>query len=53
MGMKLSDLVFLVGGIIPDEDAKILKEMGVDEIFGPGTTIKKISDFIRQNVSPK
>jgi len=49
-GLKLSGLLFLVGGIIPDEDAKILKEMGVNETFGPGTPIKKIADYIRQNV---
>ena len=50
MGLKLSDLVFLVGGIIPPEDVKTLKELGVDETFGPGTTIKTITDYIRQNL---
>lgn len=49
-GLNLSDVLFLVGGIIPTEDANTLKEMGVNETFGPGTTIKNIADYIRQNV---
>jgi len=49
-GLKLSDVLFLVGGIIPKEDVKTLKEMGVNKTFGPGTPIKKITDYIRQNL---
>ena len=30
------------GGIIPDEDARRLKKLGVRAIFGPGTTLEEI-----------
>jgi methylmalonyl-CoA mutase C-terminal domain/subunit len=42
----------LVGGIIPDEDAQPLKEMGVAAIFGPGTSTNTIVDVIQQAASP-
>ncbi len=38
------------GGIIPEEDYPFLKEKGVKAIFGPGSNIKDIADFIRKNV---
>ncbi|MFA4909546.1 MAG: cobalamin B12-binding domain-containing protein [Desulfobacteria bacterium] len=44
------DMLVIGGGIIPDEHIPILKEKGVTEIFGPGTLIKDIGDFIRKNV---
>ena len=34
-------LVF-VGGIIPDQDAKLLMEMGVKAVYGPGTPTTKV-----------
>lgn len=36
-----------VGGIIPGDDAKQLKKMGVVEVFGPGATIGEIAEKIR------
>ena len=36
------------GGIIPEEDIPALKEAGIAGIFGPGTPIAEIVDFIRQ-----
>ena len=50
-GLNLSGILLLVGGIIPEDDVKTLKQMGVNETFGPGTPIKKISDYIRRNLS--
>ena len=44
------EVLLLVGGIIPEEDAKALKEMGVDEVFGPGTPTDEIVKYIRENV---
>ncbi len=35
------------GGIIPEEDAAKLKEMGVGEIFGPGTPTSDPIEYIR------
>lgn len=46
----LDDVLVLAGGIIPDEDRPALKEQGIKEIFGPGSPIAKIADFIRANV---
>ena len=39
----------LVGGIVPDKDAECLTNMGVRGIFGPGTSISKIVDFLRRH----
>jgi methylmalonyl-CoA mutase C-terminal domain/subunit len=52
-GFMLSDVLLLVGGIIPDDDIPILKSMGVSAIFGPGTSIKEIANYIRGNVKPR
>lgn len=41
------DVRVLIGGIIPDEDVPRLKEMGVDAIFGPGTSTHEIIDTVR------
>lgn len=46
---ELSDkeIVILAGGIIPDDDIPQLKEIGVREVFGPGTPASKIVEYIR------
>ena len=46
----VSDLLVLAGGIIPDEDVPKLKELGVREVFGPGTPTEQVVSFIRENV---
>jgi methylmalonyl-CoA mutase C-terminal domain/subunit len=43
----MDDVVVLVGGIIPGEDVAPLQEMGVKEVFGPGTSTADIVEFIR------
>ena len=35
----LTNSVILAGGIIPDDDTKALKKMGVKAFFGPGTLV--------------
>lgn len=45
----IDDLLMLVGGTIPDEDAVQLKQLGVAEVFGPGTPTAAIVEFIRAN----
>jgi len=48
MKAKALDNVLLTGGgIIPDADIKALKEMGVGELFAPGTTMQTITEYIR------
>jgi methylmalonyl-CoA mutase C-terminal domain/subunit len=46
----VNDVLMIGGGIIPKNDTPTLKEKGMDEIFGPGTPIKTIVDFIQANV---
>ncbi len=46
----LDDVMVVLGGIIPDEDAVALRELGVSGIFGPGTKISEVADFLRANV---
>jgi len=46
----VEDILVLGGGIIPDEDIPALKDSGIAEIFGPGTTTEQIIDYIRDNV---
>lgn len=45
---QAEDIVLFAGGIIPEEDVPKLKEMGVAEIFGPGTPLQSIVDWLRQ-----
>jgi methylmalonyl-CoA mutase C-terminal domain/subunit len=45
----MSDVLVIVGGIIPDEDEPSLKEAGVQGVFGPGTLTEDIVTFIREN----
>ena len=46
----VDDMLVIGGGIIPDEDIAALKECGIAEIFGPGTTTEEIIKYIRENV---
>ena len=45
-----SEKMVIVGGIIPPADGGKLKEMGVAEVFIPGTSIKIIAEFIRSKI---
>jgi methylmalonyl-CoA mutase cobalamin-binding domain/chain len=46
----LDDVLVTAGGIIPDDDIAALKAAGVAAVFGPGTTIARVAEFIRANV---
>ncbi len=46
----MDDVVVLVGGIIPDEDVPYLQNLGVQGVFGPGTSTQDIINFIRTHV---
>ena len=49
----LDDVIVVVGGIIPDDDAAELRSAGVAGIFGPGTTIGEVAEFLRVNARPR
>jgi methylmalonyl-CoA mutase cobalamin-binding domain/chain len=44
---KLGHVGVLVGGIIPDVDIPKLKALGVARVFGPGTPLNEIIEFLR------
>lgn len=44
----LNDVLLTGGGIIPDDDMKVLKEMGVGELFAPGTSTTDIANYIKE-----
>jgi methylmalonyl-CoA mutase C-terminal domain/subunit len=44
---SMHDVLLTGGGIIPEEDMKILENMGVGKLFPPGTVSKEIADYIR------
>jgi methylmalonyl-CoA mutase C-terminal domain/subunit len=41
------DVLVVVGGTIPNDDAEELKELGVAAVFGPGAPTSAIVDFLR------
>jgi methylmalonyl-CoA mutase, C-terminal domain len=45
------DVLVVVGGTIPQDDADELKTRGVAEVFGPGATTSEIVDFLRGAVA--
>ncbi|MDH5448515.1 MAG: cobalamin B12-binding domain-containing protein [Candidatus Bathyarchaeota archaeon] len=47
---RLDDVVVFAGGIIPEEDIPSLKQLGIKEIFGPGTPTKTVVSFVKENV---
>ncbi len=47
---NMGDVVVVVGGIIPEEDAEELKKLGVKAVFGPGTETDEIVRFTRASV---
>ncbi len=42
------NVLFMGGGIIPRKDVPKLKEAGIAQTFGPGTSISEIVNFIKQ-----
>jgi methylmalonyl-CoA mutase C-terminal domain/subunit len=45
------DIVVIGGGIIPEGDIPLLKEMGVAEVFTPGAPTTRIVDWVRTHVA--
>ncbi len=46
----MDDILVIAGGIIPEDDIKPLKKLGIKAIFGPGTPTTEIVEYIRANV---
>ena len=47
----MGDVPVFVGGIIPKEDVPELTDMGIAAVFGPGTGLGEITDFIKESVA--
>ncbi|MBS1737179.1 MAG: cobalamin B12-binding domain-containing protein [Bacteroidetes bacterium] len=45
---NMDDVLLTGGGILPDEDIQKLKNLGVGEIFSPGTPTTAIAAYIRE-----
>ena len=48
---KMDDVLVVVGGTIPDEDAVKLKDMGVAAVYQPGASLDEIVNFIRASAN--
>ena len=46
----VDDVLFIIGGTIPDDDADKLRDIGIAEVFGPGTPTRDIIRFIEERV---
>ena len=44
----LSNVLIFGGGVIPDSDARALREQGVSEIFGPGSSLATIAGWLEK-----
>ncbi|VAX33307.1 B12 binding domain of Methylmalonyl-CoA mutase [hydrothermal vent metagenome] len=47
---KASDIPIFGGGIVPEEDISALKDMGVKNIFTPGTSMDEIVSFVNEMI---
>lgn len=43
----LNDVLLTGGGIIPEDDMKVLQEMGVGRLFNPGAKTEDIAEYIK------
>jgi len=49
----MADIMVFGGGVIPDADARELREQGVANIFGPGSSLKGICQWLEQELDSK
>lgn len=45
----LDDVLVVAGGTIPEEDVEAVRSFGIAAVFGPGTSLQTISEFIKTN----
>ena len=50
---QMDDVLVIAGGIIPDQDIPSLKQIGVAEIFAPGTPTGAIIDYIKNHLKER
>ena len=47
---NMGDMLFIMGGVIPDEDIPVLKKIGVAHVFTQDSSFQDIIAYIRNNV---
>ena len=47
---QMDDVLLVLGGIIPDADIPAMKDLGVAQIFQPGTSLQSVVEFIRSHI---
>lgn len=47
--LEVDDVLVIFGGVIAERDVAPMKEMGVKEVFGPGTSADDVIAYIRAN----
>lgn len=49
----LTDVMVFAGGIVPEEDIVEMKKLGIKEIFGPGTRMETIIQYVLDNLTKR
>jgi methylmalonyl-CoA mutase C-terminal domain/subunit len=47
------EILVIAGGHVPPEDIPLLKEIGIAEVFPPGSSLEAIVKFTKENIKPK
>jgi methylmalonyl-CoA mutase, C-terminal domain len=47
---NMDNVLVILGGVIPLADIPKLKAMGVDEVFPPGSKLRNIVKYVRENI---
>ena len=50
---QMQDVPLFLGGIIPNDDVQVLKELGVTGVFGPGASTDDIVAFIWEAIGSR
>ncbi len=50
---NLGSVLVFGGGVIPDSDAKALREQGVAQVFGPGSSLKEIATWLETTLDSR
>lgn len=50
---ELGGVLIFGGGVIPESDAKVLREQGVAEVFGPGSSLKDIATWLETTLDAR
>ena len=50
---NLGAVLVFGGGVIPDSDAKALREQGVAQVFGPGSSLKEIATWLETTLDSR